>query len=83
VLANRGSVVVVVIALGLMRSMLINLKNGEKRLLQRVRVWPTGGTIGKAEINFTVAESRGFLYWKAREATEIVIGRCELFLSVM
>jgi len=59
------------------------LEKREKRLLRRVRVWPTGGTVGKAEINFTVAESRGFLYRKAREATEIVIGRCELFPSVM
>jgi len=42
-----------------------------------------GGTVGKVKINFTIAESCGFLYRKMREATEIVIRRCELFLSVM
>jgi len=75
--------VVVIVTSGSMRSMSINLKKREKRLLQRIWVWPTEKTIGKAEINFTIAESRGFLYRKAREATETVIGRCELFPSVV
>jgi len=60
------------------------LEKGRKGgLLRRVQVWSMGGAVGREEINFTVAKSCGFLYRKAREATEIVIGRCELFLSVI
>ncbi len=59
------------------------LKKGRKGgLLWRVRVWSMGGSVGREEINFTIAKSHGFLYWKAREATEIVIRRCELFPSL-
>jgi len=60
------------------------LEKGRKGgLLWRVRVWSMGGAVGREKINFTVAKSRGFLYQKAREATEIVIRRCELFPSVV
>jgi len=75
--------VVIIVTSGSMRSMSINLKKGEKRLMRRVWSWHTEKTVGIADTNFTLAKSRGFLYRKAREATEIVIGRCELFPSVV
>jgi len=41
------------------------------------------GAIGNENICLAIARSRRLLYWKARGATEIVIGRCELLWKVV
>jgi len=50
-------------------------------LLQRVQVRSTGGAIDCDKKS--IAESHTFLYWRTREATEIVIRRCEFVWSAV